>query len=219
MNVHIILVGDTKDPLIATFNLYGSIDKVYLLHTEKSKPVAKEIEQEIKPLAIRAIYYRKVEQYDMNSIVNAITDIAKNEFDNSLFINITGGTKLMSGAATAASFFVGAQAYYVITPNGLPPDSPIMNRLVELPVPNIPYHNSLTGTQLDILRLVSKRNGKVSNKMIKEMLGLSAQTLSYHIRQLDKKKLVTLYEDENDSRMKYLLITNSGKLVVSWSKD
>ena len=213
-----ILVGDTKDPLLATFNLYGIIDKVYFLHTEKSKTVARGIEQEIKPLAIKEVYYRKVEQYDMNSVVNTITDIAKEESENSLFINITGGTKLMSGAATAASFFVGAQAYYVITPKDLPPDSPVMNRLVELPVPNIPYHNSLTGTQLDILRLVSKRNGKVSNKMLKEALGLSAQTLSYHIRQLDKKKLVTLYMDENDSRMKYLLITNPGKLVVSWSK-
>jgi CRISPR locus-related DNA-binding protein len=219
MNIHLILVGDTKEPLVATFSLYGSIDKVYLLHTEKSKTVAKEIDQEIKPLAIKEIFYRKVEQYDMNSVVNAITDIAKSESENSLFINITGGTKLMSGAATAASFFVGAQAYYVITPKDLPPNSPVMNRLVELPVPNIPYHNSLTGTQLDILRLISRRTGKVSNKMIKEALGLSAQTLSYHIRQLDKKKLVMLFEDEGDSRMKYLSITNPGKLVVSWSKS
>jgi DNA-binding transcriptional ArsR family regulator len=92
----------------------------------------------------------------------------------------------MSGAATAASF-CRDQAHYVITPKDLPPDSPIMNRLVVLPVPNIPYHNSLIGTKLVILRFVSKRNGKVSNKMIKEALGLSAQTLSYHIRQLDKK--------------------------------
>ena len=83
----------------------------------------------------------------------------------------------MSGAATAPSF-VGAQAYYVIPPKNLPPDSHIMNRLVEPPVPNIPYHNSLTGTQLDTLRFVSKRNGKVSNKMIKEALGLSAETFS-----------------------------------------
>ena len=218
MNIHIILVGDTKEPLLAGFNQYNSIDKIYFIHTEKSKSVANEIEKELKPLAIKNVHYRKVLPYDMNSVVNIITEIARNESSNKLFINITGGTKLMSGAATAASFFVGAQAYYVIHQDSLPPNSSANDRLVELPVPNIPYHQSLTGIQLDILKIINKRGEKVPNTMLKNELNLSPQTLSYNIKELQRKKLIILEEYELDSRKKHTSITNAGKLVVAWSK-
>jgi CRISPR/Cas system-associated protein Csm6 len=46
-------------------------------------------------------------------MVNSISEIAKKEHDNNLFINITCGTNLMAGASCATSYFVGAQAYYI----------------------------------------------------------------------------------------------------------
>ena len=47
---------------------------------------------------------------------------------------------------------------------------------------------------------------------------MSPQTLSYNIKQLAKKKLITVSPSELDARSKILKLTEAGKLVILWSK-
>ena len=51
---------------------------------------------------------REIDAFDMSSIIDAIMDIVESQ-DPPFYINISGGTNMMAGAATAASFFVGAK--------------------------------------------------------------------------------------------------------------
>jgi DNA-binding MarR family transcriptional regulator len=90
--------------------------------------------------------------------------------------------------------------------------------LVEIPVPRIPYHKSLEDTQLAILQLVASKNQEISNALISKNLNLSPQVVSYHIKELQKKKLITVGFGLEDSRKKFLSLTNAGYLVAAWTK-
>jgi CRISPR locus-related DNA-binding protein len=221
MNIHIATVGNTKEPILSGIRQYAAVDKVYLLHSkgkEGTEKTANEIKTILEAFGIREIILKVIDPFSMHDIVEVITNIARKESENNLFINMTGGTNTMAGAATAASFFVGAQAYYIKHSEKLDKDKLNEGILVELPVPNIPYHTVLEKTQLLILKTVAKRNGKINSKMIANELNISSQIVSYHVIQLKKKKLITGIEDPNDSRKECLSLTNSGNLVYTWIK-
>ena len=221
MRVHIALVGKTKEPILQGIHQYNAIDKIYLLHSrgdDGTEVTAKNIKLDLEPFGIREIILKVIDPFSMQNIVDVITSIATKESTNTLYINITGGTNLMAGAATAASFFIGAQAYYIKDRKRLLKNDPYQNILVELPVPNIPYHTALEKTQLKILNEIASRSGKISNKTIADKLNFSPQIISYHVKELKKKKLINALADEYDSRKEYLYLTDPGKLVIQWRK-
>lgn len=146
-----------------------------------------------------------------------MTEIAKEESSNNIFVNITGGTNLMAGAACAASYFIGAQPYYVLDQTKLP-NRRSKDLLVEIPVPKIPYRNALEQTQLKILQLIDNKGDKAFNKVIREEINMSPQAFSYNVKQLVKKNLIVMTTDEFNTRSKKLRLTDAGKLVFSWSK-
>lgn len=165
----------------------------------------------------------------MNSVVNTIMKIADAEKGNSICINITGGTNLMAGAACAASFFIGAKAYYILDQSKLPKGSTIQDQLIELPIPHIPYIDSLQNTQVTILKKIYDLGGKITNKHLKDELKITPQKLSYHIKELENKRLITtkrgwkeaiLRQNRKitrvDKRKITIQLTNAGRLVVSW---
>ncbi len=164
---------------------------------------------------------REVNAFDMNDVVNAVIHVVDHE-DPPYFVNITGGTNLMAGAATAAAFFIGARAYYVSGKRG---SDLAEAHVIELPVPNIPYYRSVDRTQLRVLRALESLGGRAGNPRLKESLGISAQSLSYHIKELVKKGLVSVTRGQEarsdgstvDNRIVFVEITNAGKLVSSWS--
>ena len=109
----------------------------------------------------------------------------------------------------------GAQTYYIKIPDNLQEATPSKKLLVELPVPKIPYHKSLEQTQISILKSIAKKNGRTVNKMITEELKMSPQIISYHVKELQRKKLIVADVDKNDSRTKVLSLTNAGNLVLN----
>jgi hypothetical protein len=219
VNIHIALVGDNEGPILSGIQQYGAVDRVYLLHSSKTEQIAKKIKIILEPLGIKKIILKIIDPFSMSNIVEVLTNIAKQESSNNLFINITGGTNLMAGAATATSFFIGAQAYYIKIPNKVSENIPSKSLLVELPVPKIPYHNSLEQTQISILKSIAKKNGRTTNKIITNELKMSPQIISYHIKELQRKKLIVTDTDKNDSRKKVLSLTNAGNLVLNWIKE
>jgi DNA-binding MarR family transcriptional regulator len=217
MNVHVALVGNKVEPILTGIRLYSAIDKLYLLHSQETKDKAQEIKIKLDAFGIKRIVFRTIDPFSMNSTVNAMTEIAKEESSNNIFVNITGGTNLMAGAACAASYFIGAQPYYVLDQTKLP-NRRSKDLLVEIPVPKIPYHNALEQTQLKILQLIDNKGDKAFNKVIREEINMSPQAFSYNVKQLVKKNLIVMTTDEFNTRSKKLRLTDAGKLVFSWSK-
>lgn len=220
MSIHIALMGKTREPVLKGYQHYGGIEKLYLLHSANNKEfafkdLALDVKKRFEEIGFKGTLLKEVNAFDMDSIVNAIVSIARAE-KPPFYVNITGGTNLMAGAACAASFFIGAKAYYV---RGKVGDELSKSRVIELPVPNIPFQIP-DETQLGILKILSKQNGSVSNTLIRQELGLSPQILSYHIKEMVKKGLVEYDQNKNfDRRRVYISATNAGRLVLRWGED
>jgi DNA-binding transcriptional ArsR family regulator len=227
MSTHIALIGRTPDPVLKGYQHYGGVKRLYLLHSPNSeefkfRDLALEVKKKMEAVGFNGVVLKQVNAFDMNDIVNSIIDIVDHE-EPPYFVNITGGTNLMAGAASAASFFIGAKAYYVIGKRGSDASEA---QVIELPVPNIPYYRILDRTQLRVLKTVVDLGGKVHNARLRDALDISPQSLSYHVKGLAEKGLVNIVRGEGaisraatraDRRTILIEITNAGKLVSSWS--
>jgi DNA-binding transcriptional ArsR family regulator len=227
MSTHIVLMGRTDGPVLKGYQHYGGIRKLYLLHSPddiefKFKDLAMKVKKKLEGAGFEGVVLKQVNAFDMNDIIFAIIDIVDHE-KPPYFVNITGGTNLMAGAACATSFFIGAKAYYVLGKRGGTMEE---SQVIELPVPNIPYYRTVDKSQLRVLEALSRLGGKAPNSILRESMEISPQILSYHIKELSRKGLVEVLREEvsssqNESRVDRRMITvkltNAGKLVLGWS--
>jgi CRISPR locus-related DNA-binding protein len=234
MDVHIALIGRTMEPVLKAFQYYG-MDKLYLLHSKDTKEfrfkgTAEEVKRRLADVGFGNVSLIEIDPFDMNSVIESIIRIGEDEKQSSIYVNITGGTNLMAGAACSASFFVGAKAYYVLDQNKLPKNSSLQDQVLELPMPKIPYARTLQKTQMKILTNLLQHNGTASNRQLRYELKISPQKLSYNIKELETKGFVTTRRGwekqkmnrgrltrEIDKRILALSITNAGRLVASWT--
>lgn len=217
MNIHIALVGDRAEPILDGIRASTGVDKLYLLHSDRTLAIARRIRNTLLKLGLKDIFLRLIDAFAMNSVVNTIFKIAKDEGEEkAIFVNITGGTNLMAGAACAASFFIRAQAYYMLHPDKSLGKS-TSELMIMLPIPHAKY-KELTKLQINILRLLDSKSGPSSSKLLlQEGLRVSPQRLSYNIRELINEKLVEVSYDATDSRLRMLSLTHVGRLRLSWS--
>ena len=230
--MHIALIGRSPEPVLNGFYHYGAVDKLFLLHSpnnseDKFADKAREVRNRLAEAGFQGVYLKEIDAFDMNSIINAIITIVESE-KPPFFINITGGTNMMAGAACAASFFVGAKAYYVMGKRG---GDVSQYRVIELPVPNIPYYRDLSESQMSVLRALEKKGRATTTPELRFDLGISPQSLSYHVKQLQDKALIEVSQMDADSRLtnpnrsvldrrvKVLTMTNAGKLVLRWTRS
>lgn len=232
LNVHIALIGKTKEPVLKGFQFYA-VDKLYLLHSPDSRDfafqkTAEGVRKRLATVGFRKVILMQINPFDMHSIIQSIVQIMEQEKQASIHINITGGTNLMAGAACSAAFFIGARTYYVLDENKLPTGSTLKDQILELPIPSIPYVRCLQGNQLKILKRLLEHGGTTSNTRLRFELKISPQKLSYHLKQLEAKGFVTTNrgceetlqkagKSKIDRRRLSVLLTNSGKLVASWT--
>jgi len=229
--VHIALIGRSPEPILTGFYHYGSVNRLYLLHSpnneqDKFADKARDVQRKLAAAGFGGVHLQEIDAFDMRSIINAILSIAEVE-NPPFYINITGGTNMMAGAACAASFFVGAKAYYVQEKSAT---GNSQYRVIELAVPNIPYFRELSKSELSVLKALDKLGGICTNPELKYRLGISPQTLSYHIKELETKALIEIGGSElrprssyteagiSDRRVKIIKMTNAGRLVLRWTK-
>ena len=229
MTVHIALIGRSREPVLKGFRHYGGIECLYLLHGPntpefKFKSLAEEVRDQLGRIGFHGTSLSQIDPFDMHSVIDTILGIVDKE-KSPIYINITGGTNLMAGAACAAAYFVGAQAYYV---QGRSDKPEAEGKILELPVPNIPYYRVLDKTQLLILKKLSQRGNPMPNSLLREETEMSPQNLSYHIKQLERKKLVEVGRGTErnargggnepvDRRAITIRLTNAGRLAEAWA--
>jgi len=234
VNVHLALLGRSKNPVLKGFQYYN-MDKLYLLHSPDTpeysfQQTAEEVQQNLATVGFTNVQLVQIDPFDMYNIINTILHIVDNEQQANIFINITGGTNLMSGAACSASFFIGAQAYYILDENKLPTNSTLKSQIIELPIPRIPYIKTLQDTQMKILHTIHNNDGTITNTQLRHELQMSPQKTSYHIKELHNKGFIILKRGHEeiqysrnrqikkiDNRRLVISLSNSGKLVASWT--
>ncbi len=224
-------MGRSPEPVLNGFHHYGSVDRLYILHSanneeERIAHIAIELKKRLAGTGFNEVILKEINAFDMNNIINAILEIVEKE-EPPFYINITGGTNMMAGAACAASFFVGAKAYYV---QGKRQSENSSYKVIELPVPNIPYYKVIGKSELSILECLRRLGGKCTTPQMKSILKMSPQIISYHIRELQIKSLIEVDNPESkfmkskseikklDRRVKTIKITNAGLLFLRWTK-
>lgn len=214
MKIHIIPHGRTTEHIKKGLRAHGAVDKVYLLPSEKFADVAAELAGELETFGYD-IERREVDAFNLRSVVDTIVTIARQHTGDDLYINITGGTNLMAGAATSSAFFVGATPYYVLEQQE---DETLDELVITLPAPKQPLTFELSDSQRRVLEQLgmwdAKSKTSVIGREIGDELGISAQKVSYHIGKLEEKGLV---ETHPDGRRKEIELSDVGRLYLRWT--
>lgn len=114
MNTHICLVSQQ-----AAANLLPALDaalkpqKIILVVTQKMQPQAAHLEAVLKESGIKVEQLQLHNEHDYNQIANQLGDLDERLRGDSVTLNITGGTKLMSIAAQLAAEALGWAMFYV----------------------------------------------------------------------------------------------------------
>lgn len=215
MSIHIVPHGQTTVHIKRGLQAYGSADSVRLLTSEKFQSVGNELAEELIEFGYN-VEIDLIDAFDLRDVVDTVVSVARENPDQEIYVNITGGTNLMAGAATASAFFIGATPYYVLEPQT--GEESVDELVKKLPSPTQPLTFEIEGLQLNVLQTLGEwaeegRRGVILRE-IGEELGESSQKISYHISQLEAKGLV---ETEMEGRMKHVYVTDVGRLYLQWT--
>ncbi len=214
MSVHIIPHGRVTEHIKRGLRGHSSVEYVHLLASPRFLETSYELAEELDVFGYE-VNVHEISAFELRSVVDTIVSIAKQHQGEDLYINITGGTNLMAGAATSSAFFIGARPYYVLEPQE---DESIDELVVSLPAPRQPLTFDLSEPQREVLEQLGEWdvNGRegVIGREIGEILGESAQNISYHVGQLEEKGLV---ETHPTGRRKEIVLTDVGRLYLRWT--
>jgi DNA-binding transcriptional ArsR family regulator len=214
MSIHIIPHGRVTEHIKRGLRGHSSVDQVHLLVSPRFLETSYDLAEELEVFGYE-VNVHEISAFELRSVVDTIVTIAKEHLGEDLYVNITGGTNLMAGAATSSAFFIGASPYYVLEPQE---DEPIEELIISLPAPRQPLTFDLSDSQREVLDQLGEwdanRKDGVIGREIGETLGESAQNVSYHIGKLEEKGLVETYPE---GRRKEITLTDVGRLYLRWT--
>lgn len=217
MTLHIVPHGETTIHIKRGLRAYGSADRVHLLTSEAFESVGYDLAGELRDFGYE-VEIDLIDAFDLRDVVNTIVTVAKDNPDEQIYINITGGTNLVAGGATASAFFIGATPYYVLQPqNG---DESVDELVMELPSPTQPLNFEIEGLQLEVLQTLGDWDNQGRKDVILRDIGdelkETSQKISYHVNTLEEKGLV---ETKFNGRTKHVNVTDVGRLYLQWTMN
>lgn len=215
MNVHIVPHGRNTTHVKRGLRSLPSADKIYLLTSDAFEQEGVELAAELEEFGYD-VERTLIDAFDLRDVVDTIVAVSKQHTDDSIHINITGGTNLVAGAATSSAFFVGATPYYVLEPQT--GDESVDDLVMKLPAPAQPLTFEIDGLQRNVLETLgdwdSKGRTGVIMREIGDELGEAPQKISYHVNRLAEQGLVEL---QTEGRSKQVYLTDVGRLYLSWT--
>jgi len=213
LNIHIATLGHdpktgkgNKGPIVdGTFQNYMNIDKLYLLCSQVSD--VDEILSDLKIFKKLKIFHMKIDKDDFSDIISKIIEIHAKETRSvsqvKFFVNVTGGTKIMSCGAMVGANYIGAVTYYVSIAD---------EKAIELTPPLVPP-GELAEKQKKIVALVAKND--LHQTQIAMKLNISVQLVSYNCKRLMDYGYLDIVQDTSDRRATVITITPMGKMALS----
>ncbi len=214
MSIHIVPHGRVTEHIKQGLQGHSGVDEVHLLSSDRFLETSHELANELVAFGYN-VEVHEISAFELRSVVDTIVTIAKKHPDEEIYVNITGGTNLMAGAATSSAFFIGANPYYVLEPQA---DESIEELIVSLPAPTQPLTFDLNDSQREVLEQLGRwdATGKrgIIGREVGDKLSISAQNVSYHVGELEEKGLVTT---NRSGRRKEIELTDVGRLYLRWT--
>ena len=218
MNIQIATVGVNEKPIIRGVRAYPP-DKLYLIHSDKREieKNALEIKEKVEAWDIKC-ETKIINAFRLDETIIYIQEIYHKHKKDTIYINFTGGTKVMASAALLAGYLFKLDIIYVLSDeveeNKGKPNEELV---VKLPLPRTDLEE-LEENQKKILLIVFQNNNKLelANTILHEKLKRSKQIISYHLKELEKKGLIKpIYK----GRSKTIELTQAGILFAKILKS
>jgi len=210
--VHIAMVGETTENVVYGIMKVGG-DELYPIVSEtfqeSSIPILKK---ELKVVTVnkdingRPLTVHPFTNDAFYQIIGLIIDIVKQRKDDDIWINITGGTNLMSAAAATGAMLTGSKAYYV---SGKVGDS--QASIIKLPLMMMSEKVTKNRIRRQIIKELSHSNRPLANDEISRIIGESKKQISKNAIFLEKRGFLVR---EREGRHVFNQLTDNGKIAI-----
>ncbi len=224
INIHITGVGYDPAPVINILKSSLPCDKIHLLWNSDKRIT------ESKDAIISALngagYHdddvtaHEVNVYDYQAILNTAMLIAQSEKEKysesnmkvCFYLNITHGTRLVTGALCTAAMLLGAQMYYLQERKDGTDNLSMDELIIRIPVPKIPDLDKLTSKRREFLKRVCSETDGVSISVL-SMEFKSKQNVNQFVGYFEYNNLVERVREGQHVRIR---ATELGRMASNW---
>ena len=223
-NVHIIGVGYNPQPIINILRSSLPCDRIHLLWNDdpkitasKNKIVETLINNGFRPEDVMA---EEVDVFDYQKVLNYVMLISQIEKNRAIdtgtrvqfFLNITHGTRLVTGALCTAAMMIGAQMYYLKERDEDAENSSINDLIITIPTPKIPDLDKLTDKRRKFLKMIcDEANGLTVSELAEEFS--TKQNVNQFVGYFENNNLVERIHEGKSVRIKP---TELGRMAANW---
>ena len=200
-------LGFTPEKLVPTVTKHTNVTKLVFFHDKdaRGKAAAKRVKQFCKDRGLAAEAH-EVNAFDILECARQMRRAMKPYAREEIIFNLTGGTPVISSAATLVCILEGVRAVYIHEET---------KAEVSLPLLTIRYDAILNDAQRRVLRHVAESKQRACTQAdIVRALKLSPSTVSYHVKNLCNQQLLHAEEDPKDTRSLRLRILPSATLLL-----
>ena len=223
-NVHIIGVGFEAQPIISILRSDLPCDRVYLLWNRNERIEASK-NKIVDTLVMNGfvpedIIPEEVDAYDYQKILNCVMLISEMEKKRAektknrlqFYLNITHGTRLVTGALCTAAMMIGAEMYYLKEKGPDSENLSINDLIIRVPTPRVPDLDKMTERRRKFLKMVCERDdGLTVSELAREFS--SKQNVNQYVGYFEDNNLVKRIHEGKNVR---ILATELGKMAANW---
>ncbi len=198
-------LGFTPEKLVPTLARRAGVRKLVFYHDHdgRSKAAAERVRAYCRSQRLE-VSGVELDAFDIIECAHRMRRDIRREGADHVVFNITGGTPVISSAATLACILEGARAVYI---------DERTKEEVPLPLLSMRYEEFLNPEQRRVLRFVARKGSCIQADVVKG-LRLARATVSHHVSNLKAKQLIDAAPAEGDSRKEILTVRRSAALLL-----
>ncbi len=234
-HVHITGVGYDPSPIIKVMRSGIACDRLHLLWNDDSditgqdKSIRRSKDKILETLKSSlsedgALCDHEIDVFDYKAILEAVMRIAGQEKQSAkddevkveFHMNITHGTRLVSGALCTASLILGAELYYFKERDESTKNAPLDDLIITIPTPNIPDVMEMTPKRREFLKRICEEPNGIGVMFGELALEFkSKQNANQFVRYFKENKMVVVVKEDGNKSVR-VVPTEIGQMVAGW---
>ena len=223
-NVHIIGVGYDPQPIINILRSSLPCDRVHL-RWNAAPTIAASKEKSVNTLISNGfqredVMAEEVDVFDYQKVLNYIMLISQIEKNRAIdtntrvqfYLNITHGTRLVTGALCTAAMMIGAQMYYLKERDDDTNNLSINDLIIRIPTPKVPDLDKLTDKRRKFLKMICNESDGLTVSELAEEFS-TKQNVNQFVGYFESNNLVERVHEGKSVRIRP---TELGRMAANW---
>lgn len=128
------------------------------------------------------------------------------------YLNITHGTRLVTGALCTAALMIGAEMYYLKQKDSDSENCGINDLKIRIPTPRIPDLDKMTDNRRRFIKMVCSETNGVTIKQLADEFG-SKQNVNQYVCYFEENNFI---ERIHEGRFVRIKATELGRMAANW---